>query len=129
MTEMKREGTGVKPPLSYILDFGPALDHVAEVMNRGHILRGYERNNWKGGGKNATLDVLLDSVMRHLRARQCGEVYDPYDKKGIGTDHLANGCAGLLFALYHHGKDALPLPDSTKVEDGRPFYPKVGRRK
>lgn len=96
--ELQRAGTGVKPPLSYILDFGPALDRIVEVMDRG--AKKYSRNNWKGGGKNATLSVQLDSVMRHLAARQCGEVYDAE----MGTDHLANAVCGLLFALYHHGQ-------------------------
>lgn len=96
--ELQRAGTGVKPPLSYILDFGPALDRIVEVMERG--AKKYSRNNWKGGGKNAELAVQLDSVMRHLAARQCGEVYDA----DMGTDHLANAVCGLLFALYHHGK-------------------------
>ena len=105
---MQRHGTGVKPQLSYILDFGHALAKVAEVMHRGHILRGYARNNWKGGGGNADLPTLLDSVMRHLEARQNGEVHDLFEKDGIGTDHLANACAGLLFALYHHGQEPLP---------------------
>lgn len=101
--ELQRAGTGVKPPLSYILDFGPALDRIVEVMERG--AKKYSRNNWKGGGKNAGLSVQLDSVMRHLAARQCGEVYDA----DMGTDHLANAVCGLLFALYHHGQK----PDSN----------------
>lgn len=106
-TELQRAGTGVKPPLSYVLDFGPALDRIAEVMARG--AKKYSRNNWKGGGKNAELATQLDSVMRHLAARQCGEVYDA----DMGTDHLANAACGILFALYHHGKapatNALPV--------------------
>lgn len=95
---LQRAGTGVKPPLSYILDFDHALDRIAEVMERG--AKKYARNNWKGGGPNGDLPVLLDSVMRHLKARQNGEVYDAE----CGTDHLANACCGLLFALYHYGK-------------------------
>lgn len=97
-TELQRAGTGVKPPLSYVLDFGPALDRIAEVMARG--AKKYSRNNWKGGGKNAELAVQLDSVMRHLTARMGGEIYDA----DMGTDHLANAACGLLFALYHHGR-------------------------
>lgn len=95
---LQRLGTGVKPQLSYILDFDHALDRITEVMQRG--AKKYSRNNWKGGGPNASLDILLDSVVRHLKARQNGEVYDAE----CGTDHLANACCGLLFALYHHGK-------------------------
>jgi len=106
--QIKRDGTGKKPPLSFILDFGRALALVAVVMLRGSYK--YARNNWKGGGPNAELPILLDSVMRHLVARQCGEVHD----LEMGTDHLANACAGLLFALFHHGQEALPFSPSTK---------------
>lgn len=110
--ELQRAGTGVKPPLSYILDFGPALDRIVEVMERG--AKKYSRNNWKGTGKNADLAVQLDSVMRHLAARQCGEVYDAE----MGTDHLANAVCGLLFALYHHGqKPGLSMDEKAKQEE------------
>lgn len=95
---MQRAGTGVKPPLSYILDFDHALDRVVEVMERG--AKKYSRNNWKNGGPNTELPVLLDSVMRHLKARENGEIHDA----DCGTDHLANAACGILFALYHHGK-------------------------
>jgi len=110
-TELQRAGTGVKPPLSYVLDFGPALDRIAEVMARG--AKKYSRNNWKGGGKNAELAIQLDSVLRHLAARQCGEVYDA----DMGTDHLANAACGLLFALYHHGKAPAANAAATPVLD------------
>ena len=110
--QIKREGTGVKPQLSYILDFGRALALIAVVMMRGAFK--YARNNWKGSGENASLPILLDSVMRHLTARQCGEVYDKAENGGINTDHLANATAGLLFALYHHGQEALPYKPKRK---------------
>ena len=108
MIPIKREGTGKKHPLYFILDFGRALALVAVVMLRGSYK--YTRNNWKGTGPNAELPILLDSVMRHLVDRQCGEVHDPE----MGTDHLANATAGLLFALYHHGKEALPFNSSKR---------------
>ena len=86
-----------KPQLSYILEFDYALDRLAEVMERG--AKTYARNNWKLGGENTELESLLDSVTRHLKARLNGQVYD----EKMGTDHLANAAAGIMFALYHHG--------------------------
>ncbi len=86
-----------KPQLSYILEFGRALDLVAGVMERGAMK--YDRKNWQLGGENMSLESILDSVMRHLKASLSGEVFD----RDMKTDHLANAACGILFALYHHG--------------------------
>jgi len=98
MSIVKRYGTGKKPPLSYILEFDQAIDYIALAMERG--AKKYARLNWKNGGPNSELSILLDSVLRHLKARLNGEVFDVES----GNDHLANAACGLLFALYYHGK-------------------------
>ena len=108
-TALKREGTGNKPQLSYILEFERALDLIAGVMERG--AEKYARTNWKGFGPNSGLPILLDSVMRHLKARMNHEVYD----KDMGTDHLANAACGLLFALYHHGEEPANVEPTITV--------------
>lgn len=87
-----------KPQLSYILEFDHALDMIADVMTKGAVK--YARNNWKLGGDNTELSSLLDSAMRHLKARQNGEDYDP----DFGSDHLAMAACNILFALWHHGE-------------------------
>lgn len=101
---VKRFGTGKKPPLSYILEFDQAIDLIAYAMEKG--AEKYSRLNWKNGGPNTELSILLDSVLRHLKARLNGEVFD----KDSGSDHLANAACGLLFALFYHGQN--PIKDN-----------------
>lgn len=88
-----------KAQLSYILEFGRALDLISGVMERGALK--YERKNWALGGKNVTLESLMDSTMRHLKDRMDGKVYDTES----GHDVLAHAACGILFALYHHGQE------------------------
>lgn len=104
MAKVKRYGTGKKPPLSYILEFDHAVDLISWAMDKG--AKKYARLNWKNGGPNSELNILLDSVLRHLKARLNGEVFD----QESGNDHLANAACGLLFALYYHGQ----APQFTK---------------
>lgn len=85
-----------KPPISYMMLFGPANDHVSEVGTQGG--HKYEMGNFLNGGR--TLEELLDCALRHIRETKlaiynAGDHYDP----DIGTLHLANAAWNLLEAL------------------------------
>jgi len=74
-----------KPPLSFLLDFGPALEYLAVHSEAGH--KKYpDRSgtpNWLRGGKPDK--EYLNSALRHLVSFQSGDFYDAETK----TAHIA----------------------------------------
>jgi hypothetical protein len=99
MKKAERKNTG-KPPLANVLQFGRALDFLAEHMQAGREkypdVDGLP--NWKLGGKP---DVeYLDSATRHLVALANGEEYDSETR----THHAAAVAWNMLALLENNRK-------------------------
>lgn len=95
-----------KPQLSRVLEFGPALEGVARVMEFGD--EKYGRYNWQAG---QPYTKCIDSLMRHLTQFMAGEDTDR-ESSMAHVDHVVVNA--LMLAFYVH---ALPEMDDRPTSD------------
>ena len=108
-----------KPKMAYILKFPKAMEAVARVKEFGAAK--YFEDNWKQGKKPDS--EYLNSAMRHLFAREAGEIYD----QDSGCSHIGHAIWNLLafIELNHPEETCDPVVfnercafwDSKKVND------------
>lgn len=97
MANIKADGG--KDPMGD-LDLG-VMRLISLVFGYGNTK--YEEDNHLSS-EVGTLRRYVGACLRHLEARQRGEILDPES----GLPHLAHACASLMIALRH---DALPKLD------------------
>ena len=78
-----------KPPLSHLLRFPNAINGLAELLEHGAQKHG----GFKAGKASATVEVVADSLLRHLTAIMNGEEIDP----DSGRPHKYHLAANALF--------------------------------
>lgn len=109
-----------KPPLSFIMSFGPALEGIAYVMEYGAMK--YERNNWK---KGLDLNEIIDSMLRHLAKYLDGDYLDLNPETGqadmnySGLPHIDHIAVNALFLAYHSDRDnydGMYIPEADEIK-------------
>lgn len=82
----KRKNEG-KPKLGYILHMPAAIKDMADVLEFGESKYGPASDKgWLG----YDTDEIIDSLMRHLEARQRGETHDPETGLRVEAHIIAN---------------------------------------